>query len=158
MSSDTKSDSRKVPSGVLLLESVNRLRVAETMLQTRARTRVGLRANEFHVVQFIAAAAAAHVPAHPRDVADALGVTDAAVSQLLDRLVRRGLVHRERDPDDGRSRVLYLTDHARRALSDAYGDLPEAVQTLLDEVPPADADRIATLADALHDVVDTTAR
>lgn len=30
-----------VPAGVLLLESVNRLRVAETLLQTRARTQVG---------------------------------------------------------------------------------------------------------------------
>lgn len=156
MASDTNVSA--VPSGVLLLESVNRLRVAETMLQTRARARVGLRANEFHVVQFIASAAAAGVPAHPRDVAESLGVTDAAVSQLLDRLVGRGLVHRERDPDDGRSRVLYLTDDARRALRDAYGNLPAAVQALLDEVTPADADRIATLAARLHDVVDTTAR
>lgn len=156
MASDTNVSA--VPSGVLLLESVNRLRVAETMLQTRARARVGLRANEFHVEQFIASAAAAGVPAHPRDVAESLGVTDAAVSQLLDRLVGRGLVRRERDPDDGRSRVLYLTDDARRALRDAYGDLPAAVQALLDEVTPADADRIATLAAALHDVVDTTAR
>lgn len=146
-----------VPAGVLLLESVNRLRVAETMLQTRARNQVGLKANEFHAVQYVASAAAAGVAARPRQVAETLGVTEAAVSQLLDRLVARGLVYRERDPDDGRGRVLYLTEEARTALRDAYGELPDAVQVLLDAIPAEDAQRIASLAAAVQDVVDRTA-
>lgn len=146
-----------VPAGVLLLESVNRLRVAETMLQTRARTQVGLKANEFHAVQYVASAAAADVPARPRQVAETLGVTEAAVSQLLDRLVARGLVYRERDPEDRRGRVLYLTDDARAALRNAYGELPDAVQELLDAIPAEEAQRIASLAAAVQDVVDRTA-
>lgn len=146
-----------VPAGVLLLESVNRLRVAETMLQTRARNQVGLKANEFHAVQYVASAAAAGVAARPRQVAETLGVTEAAVSQLLDRLVARRLVYRERDPDDGRGRVLYLTEEARTALRDAYGELPDAVQVLLDAIPAEDAQRIASLAAAVQDVVDRTA-
>lgn len=146
-----------VPSGVLLLESVNRLRVAETMLQTRARTQVGLKANEFNALQYVASATGAGVPAHPRQVAETLGVTEAAVSQLLDRLVARGLVYRERDPEDRRGRVLYLTDDARAALRDAYGELPEAVQDLLDAIPAEDARRIASLAAAVQDVVEHTA-
>lgn len=144
-----------VPSGVLLLESVNRLRVAEAMLQNRARSRVGLKANEFQTVQHIAACAAAKLPARAKDVAENLGVTDAAVSMILDRLASRGLVHRERDPDDGRSRVLYLTDRARDALGDAYGDLPAAVQEILDAVPDDEARRIAALATAVRDAVDS---
>lgn len=146
-----------VPAGVLLLESVNRLRVAETMLQTRARTQVGLKANEFHAVQYVASAASAGVPARPRQVAETLGVTEAAVSQLLDRLVARELVYRERDPDDRRGRVLYLTDNARAALREAYGELPDAVQDLLDAIPAEEAQRIASLAAAVQDVVDRTA-
>jgi DNA-binding MarR family transcriptional regulator len=146
-----------VPAGVLLLESVNRLRIAETMLQTRARTQVGLKANEFHAVQYVAAAAAAGVPARPRQVAETLGVTEAAVSQLLDRLVARGLMCRERDPDDRRGRVLYLTDDARAALRDVYGQLPDAVQDILDAIPAEDAHRMASLATAVQDVVDRTA-
>lgn len=146
-----------VPMGVLLLESVNRLRVAETLLQTRARTQVGLKANEFNAVQYVASAAAAGVPARPRQVAETLGVTEAAVSQLLDRLVARGLVYRERDPEDRRGRVLYLTDDARTALRDAYGELPDAVQELLDAIPVEDARRIASLAAAVQNVIDRTA-
>ncbi len=146
-----------VPAGVLLLESVNRLRVAETMLQNRARSQVGLTANEFQAVQYIASAAAAGVPAHPRHIAETLGVTGAAVSMLLDRLVERGMVHRERDPEDGRSRVLYLTNQARAALGAAYGELPDAVQELLDSIPIEEAQRIAALAAAVQNVLDSTA-
>ncbi|WP_439689789.1 MarR family winged helix-turn-helix transcriptional regulator [Curtobacterium sp. SP.BCp] len=151
------TEAEAVPSGVLLLESVNRLRAAETLLQTRARAQAGLKANEFHALQYIATAAATGSPARPRHVAETLGVTEAAVSQLLDRLVARGLVHRERDTEDRRGRVLYLTDDARAALRDAYGELPGAVQDLLDAVPEEDARRVASLAAAVQDIVDRTA-
>ncbi|TCL78250.1 MarR family transcriptional regulator [Curtobacterium sp. PhB142] len=146
-----------VPAGVLLLESVNRLRVAEMMLQNRARSQVGLTANELQALQYVAAAAAAGVPAHPRQIAETLGVTGAAVSMLLDRLVKRGLVHRQRDPEDGRSRVLYLTSQARAALGAVYGELPDAVLELLDAVPTEEARRIAALAAAVQNVLDSTA-
>lgn len=55
-------DGVHVPAGVLLLESVNRLRVAETMLQNRARARMGLKANDFQTVQFLAAREAGGFP------------------------------------------------------------------------------------------------
>lgn len=44
------------------------------------------------------------------DLAAALGVTHVAVSQVRQALVAEGLVAEDRDPRDGRSRVLRLTD------------------------------------------------
>jgi len=147
-----------LPSGIVLLESVNRLRDAETLMRHRARTRVGMKPNEFQAIQHIAVRQAAGLPTRSRQIADALGVTGAAVSMLVDRLVERGLVRRSPDPDDQRARVLVVTDQAQQALSAAYGDLPVAVQKLLDAVSAEDANRMAALASAVQEVVDGTAQ
>ncbi|WIB27385.1 MarR family transcriptional regulator [Curtobacterium sp. MCSS17_015] len=146
-----------VPVGVLLLESVNRLRAAETMLQTRARARMALRASDFQALQFLAARGSVGAPARATDLADVLGVTSAAATQTVDRLVGRGLVERQPDPDDRRSRIIRLTADGERGLSEAYEDLPGAVQELLDAVPTAEAERMIALAAAVQVVVDRTA-
>lgn len=150
-------DAEQVPAGVLLLESVNRLRTAETLLQQRARARMGLKANDFRAVQFLAAQEASGTPARPSELADALAVTTAAATMTIDRLVQRGLALREPDPDDRRSRLVRLTTSGQEGLTDAYEDLPRAVQELLDAVPTEEAERIAALATAVQEVVDRTA-
>lgn len=43
------------------------------------------------------------------EVAEHLGVTKQAASQLVEQLVQRGYLTREADPRDGRSRLLKLT-------------------------------------------------
>ncbi|MEI7035653.1 helix-turn-helix domain-containing GNAT family N-acetyltransferase [Fulvimonas yonginensis] len=56
-------------------------------------------------------------PSSVTDVADAIGQTHSAVSQLTAKLVRAGMVRRRRDPGDGRRTVLTLTDKAQAALA-----------------------------------------
>lgn len=57
-------------------------------------------------------------PSSVTDVADAIGQTHSAVSQLTDKLVRADMVQRCSDPDDGRRTVLVLTDKARESLAE----------------------------------------
>jgi DNA-binding MarR family transcriptional regulator/ribosomal protein S18 acetylase RimI-like enzyme len=57
-------------------------------------------------------------PTSVTEVADAIGQTHSAVSQLTDKLVKAGMVRRRRDNADGRRSVLVLTDKARRSLSE----------------------------------------
>ena len=146
-----------VPTGLLLLESVNRLRRAETMLQTRARSVMGLGASDFRAAQFLAASESADEPARAIDLADMLGVTSAAATMIVDRLVARGLAFRAPDVDDRRSRIVRLTPEGHAGLLAAYEGLPEAVQDILDAVPAEDAHRIIDLAAAVQHVVDRTA-
>lgn len=59
------------------------------------------------------------------DVADHLGVTKQAASQLVEQLVQRGYVIREADPGDARSRILKLTERGwacTRAAEQAAAD------------------------------------
>jgi DNA-binding MarR family transcriptional regulator len=57
-----------------------------------------------------------------RELAAALGCSRPAATQLVDRLVRDGLVVRTVDPDDGRARRLSLTKDGR-----AYGGFAQEV-------------------------------
>jgi DNA-binding MarR family transcriptional regulator len=47
------------------------------------------------------------------DIGELLGVTNAAASQMIDRLVQNGLIERTEDPDDRRAKQLRLTERGR---------------------------------------------
>ena len=50
------------------------------------------------------------------EVGDQLGVTNAAASQAVDRLVVMGLIKRKEDPDDRRAKQLALTPKGRKLI------------------------------------------
>lgn len=53
------------------------------------------------------------------DLGERMGVTSAAASQLLDRLVQQDLVLRTEDPKDRRSKLIALTEKGNQILSDS---------------------------------------
>ncbi len=69
-------------------------------------------------------------PVRPSTVADRLGITASAATQLVDRLERRGLLRRTRDPADRRAVVLVITPTGRRT----YRATAREVRAMLDAV------------------------
>lgn len=62
------------------------------------------------------------------DLGDHLGVTSAAASQMLDRLVHQGLILRSADPNDRRVMQIVLTDKgSHRARQDWLVDLADTL-------------------------------
>lgn len=53
-------------------------------------------------------------------LADHLGVTKAAVSQMVDRLVESGLISREEDPIDRRSKLICLSEKGQSLVQEAF--------------------------------------
>jgi DNA-binding MarR family transcriptional regulator len=49
-------------------------------------------------------------------VSEQFGTTPAAASQLVDKLVQNGLVHREEDPQDRRAKSLKLTEKGKELI------------------------------------------
>jgi DNA-binding MarR family transcriptional regulator len=47
------------------------------------------------------------------DISDRFDITNAAASQLVDKLVQSGLIQREEDPHDRRAKLLNLTDKGK---------------------------------------------
>ena len=50
------------------------------------------------------------------DMADKLGVSNAAASQLLEKLVQQDLITRSEDPNDRRSKIVTSTENGREML------------------------------------------
>ncbi|MEN8242713.1 MAG: MarR family transcriptional regulator [Chloroflexota bacterium] len=53
------------------------------------------------------------------DIGEELGVSNAAASQMLDRLVQEGLIFRTEDPDDRRVKQIKLTDQGSQRLQES---------------------------------------
>jgi DNA-binding MarR family transcriptional regulator len=67
------------------------------------------------------------------DLGDHLGVTSAAASQMLDRLVQQGLIQRSEDPHDRRVKQIVMTDNGCRVLEESI----RARQVWLDDLAKA---------------------
>ncbi|MDD5371773.1 MAG: MarR family transcriptional regulator [Anaerolineaceae bacterium] len=64
------------------------------------------------------------------DISEELGVTSAAASQMVDRLVHQGLITRSENPQDRRAKQIVVTEKGRRVLQDSL----HARQRWLDEL------------------------
>lgn len=85
------------------------------------------------------------------DLGDHLGVTSAAASQMLDRLVRQGLILRTEDPNDRRVKQIVLTDKGLQVLHESIRArqrwLADLAETLSDSEKHA-------VTSALHILID----
>jgi DNA-binding MarR family transcriptional regulator len=72
-------------------------------------------------------------------------VTSWTMTNRIDRLEARGLVHRQRDPDDGRGVLVRLTDPGRALVDTALAALLERERTLLTGLTERDRTTLAGL-------------
>lgn len=72
-------------------------------------------------------------------------VTSGTMTNRVDRLVVRGMVERNPDPDDRRGVLVRLTPAGKEAVDGALDALLEAEQRLLGEMSPADQRKLAAL-------------
>lgn len=92
---------------------------------------------------------AASGPSSQRAIAECLGLNESAIAQMTGRLLKLGLVARNRDETDGRVWRLDLTDQGRTALAllrHPFQQINAAMDATLDEA------EIERLADALDRV------
>jgi DNA-binding MarR family transcriptional regulator len=95
----------------------------------------------------VLAALAAEGPARLTALAAATGIAQPAMTQLVGRMEREGLVVRLIDPDDGRATLVDITDPGRALRDELHQSLHQRMAELLDGLS---ADDQATLALALR--------
>jgi DNA-binding MarR family transcriptional regulator len=66
-------------------------------------------------------------------------------SQMIDRMVRGGLVSRTENPDDRRSRLVAMTPNGQKLLAELHGQRHRDLAATLGLLPPELADRFATV-------------
>lgn len=89
----------------------------------------GLHATDLFVVGLIYRTTADHV-ARVSDVQRGLGITAGGMTRRLDSMVKRGLVVREADPDDGRAWLVRLTAQGAELAERLYASAAERNQRL----------------------------
>jgi len=67
-------------------------------------------------------------PTTPTDLATALGMRVTTLSSLLAKMERQGHLRRERNPADGRSRLISLTATGQRATEDCFPGFGAAIE------------------------------
>jgi DNA-binding MarR family transcriptional regulator len=77
------------------------------------------------------------------EIGDELGVSSAAASQMLDRLVQQGLITRTEDPNDRRVKRLVITDRGKQLLKNGIHARQEWIQDLANLLTPAEEEQVA---------------
>jgi len=70
------------------------------------------------------------------DISDRFDITNAAASQLVDKLVQSGLIQREEDPQDRRAKLLNLTEKGRRLIQQGMEQRYRWVDQLAGKLTP----------------------
>ncbi|MEA2007959.1 MAG: MarR family winged helix-turn-helix transcriptional regulator [Chloroflexota bacterium] len=78
------------------------------------------------------------------DISEWLGVTNAAVSQSLDKLVNQGLVKRQENPQDRRSKQILLTSQGEDMLKKSMQAQQSWLEDLTNHLTPEEQTQIET--------------
>ena len=85
-----------------------------------------------------------------------LGTTDAAASQLIDRLVNQGMVERRESPEDRRKKQVLLTDKGKAIIEGMASQRMLMVDQILEHIPSGKqaiiGEALSIMIDAAHDV------
>jgi DNA-binding MarR family transcriptional regulator len=84
-------------------------------------------------------------------IGEQMGVTNAAASQAIERLVQMGLVERTEDPADRRAKLLALTQKGRALIEKGIKARSKWVEGLTDALTPEQQDMIISALTLLTD-------
>lgn len=93
-------------------------------------------------------------PRRITELAETEGLAQPTVTQLADRLQGRGLVSRERDPDDGRVVLVSLTAAGGEALERFRAQYVALLRGYAETLPDAELEALAGASDALERMIE----
>lgn len=89
------------------------------------------------------------------DIANHLGFSDAAASQMIERLVQRGFMERKEDPVDRRVKKLTLTEEGKAMVQKAMSSKAQWAENITRELSP---DQLKTIGEALEIMIQAAHR
>jgi DNA-binding MarR family transcriptional regulator len=113
-----------------------------TMTPAAVARRAGLSTSELHALRHLSTG-----PLGNADLAQRLGVTSAAASGIVDRLVAHGHVERSQHPEDGRRTVILVTDEGRAKTFGWLAPMFAGLAALDSSLSPADRETVERYLD-----------
>ncbi|MCG7416244.1 MULTISPECIES: MarR family transcriptional regulator [Microbacterium] len=136
--------------------AVERLRLAEARLARRRQTDCGPSENARAAMRLILERADEGATVTPTEIAQALGVSTASVTGMLDRLHAGGLIGFVANPADRRSKFVVPFD--RTSDADAVDPVTARIREFALDLPEGAADHVVEFLDRVREVVDAECR
>lgn len=131
-----------VPEAVDLLNLMRRYREVERKMRAHARGSMGMNENAMSALRFLLAEHRKGVILRQRDFAEELGISNASVSVLIDRLCRDGYAERIVHPADRRSVGIVPTEYSH---TEVRGTLHKIHERMMGAVSAlSEGERVAT--------------
>ncbi|HEX2902134.1 MAG TPA: MarR family transcriptional regulator [Jatrophihabitans sp.] len=97
-------------------------------------------------------------PRRISDLAVSEGVSQPAMTTLVNRLVADGMAAKVADPTDGRATLVRITQAGRRVLSERHAQRTAAIQADLQRLSPQHRRALAEALDALRELCRTPSK
>jgi DNA-binding MarR family transcriptional regulator len=94
----------------------------------------------------------------PKDLSTVLGVSSAAITKLVDRLVQAGHVERQPNPKDRRGIVLIPSPATAERLAEVYGHIHTPLVAVIEGLSDDELEVIARFSTRLADALDAERR
>lgn len=78
------------------------------------------------------------------DLGERMGISNAASSQVIDRMVNQGLIYRLEDPNDRRAKQLTITSEGRLLIEKGFEARQKWLSGLVDSLSPEQRDQVIT--------------
>lgn len=85
------------------------------------------------------------------EIGDELQISNAAASQLLDRLVQQGLLVRTEDPDDRRLKMIRLSEQGELVLKNSLQARQKWLEDLVKQLSPQEQKQVVSALNILID-------
>ncbi|MFG1933118.1 MarR family winged helix-turn-helix transcriptional regulator [Mycobacterium sp. NPDC048908] len=95
-------------------------------------------ANDFRALLHIMVAENSGMPLTAGELRQQMGVSGAAITYLVERMIASGHVRRESDPNDRRKVILRVADHGTEVALGFFTPLAEHTRRALADIPDAD--------------------
>lgn len=131
-----------------------RMSTAMVLFHTRLAGHVGLGPTDEKVLELVGRFGRPSA----RDLAVHTGLAANSITNVLDRLVARGFVRRERDPDDGRRVLVVATEEGAQRIGGYFVDLMTGLAELNEDYSTQELQLIADYQTRAADVQEGAAR
>jgi len=143
------SDDSEKARSVAVLEAMRTYRAAETAMQRRTQTSMGMGENDLLALRYVIMAQRDGRSIGPKELTHYLGISSASTTVLLDRLERSGQMRRENSPFDRRALILVPTATTDDEIQAALGNVPERMVEVANTL---DSDQARTVIEFLENM------
>jgi len=145
------------PTGQNVIDALQELGQAAAFAEDHARAALRMSALDTMATRYLLEAQRENRDVSPTNLATMLNVSTAAVTKLIDRLVDAGRAERVPHPTDRRGFIIRPTPGTEEAIHTSYSTIHAPLVSIVNALPPEEADAITRFARTLASALTGTA-